>query len=392
MRNKIIHLTFRGYKNYFPKPEEPEFYSGGWASTQAEASVKQYPELVHEVWRAEYEIDIEKIGYFNNVKGRLFPYGKILKKYKLYPWKLIRELKKELNNNNVVINLHTVHTLSSIIIIFIFRNYPIVIHHHGDTPYRYQNSKSSFKKLIKSLFIRLDEKVLKHVDYFSVISKREKEYLVNIIGSQNVVIEQGRKFYSYYKPIEKLTARKKLGLPLDKKIILYVGYYYRLKGVDAILETYKKLKNKYDVLLIFAGGGVNDELYGKVKDADAIDLGIIDNDSLIEYFSAADVYILFSENSNLVQYGGFGTAPIEAMACNCPIVSTQLYNFPNNDWKYIGEIPQNRSDIYNCVERIFENPYNYTPRIKSQPFYDFEIILKSNFEEYNKLLKKYYDY
>lgn len=52
--------------------------------------------------------------------------------------------------------------------------------------------------------------------------------------------------------ISKESARKKLNIPLDKKIVVYTGHLYAWKGVDVLAQTIKKLSN--DTLIYFVGG------------------------------------------------------------------------------------------------------------------------------------------
>ncbi|TSC55295.1 MAG: group 1 glycosyl transferase, partial [Parcubacteria group bacterium Greene0416_79] len=60
-------------------------------------------------------------------------------------------------------------------------------------------------------------------------------------------------------PVSKEEARKRLGLPIDKRIILYTGsfFLYDWKGVDVLLEAaeqIKDLKFKISALFVLVGG------------------------------------------------------------------------------------------------------------------------------------------
>jgi glycosyltransferase involved in cell wall biosynthesis len=63
-------------------------------------------------------------------------------------------------------------------------------------------------------------------------------------------------------------ARKKVGLPQDKKIALYTGHLYTWKGVDTLAQAAELLKE--DHLVVFVGGTVQDvadftKKYGQSK-------------------------------------------------------------------------------------------------------------------------------
>ncbi len=389
-KNKVIHLYFRNYKSFFWNKDNPNYYFGGWASLQAKGMSKYSSEIQQEVWRPELETNKIRHSYHNDVKGKIFPFNEILKKYSLNPYSLIKSLYNECNNNNTIINLHYIHSIASIIIIFLFQNHPIFVHHHGSIPFKDKNKNGFIKKLLNFMLEKIDRYLLKKVDYFSVISKTEKNYLKQITGNNNIILEQGRKFYKNWKPINKVTARKKLDLPLNKKIIMYVGFYYKLKGVDALLEAYKKLKNEDDLSLLMIGGKPDDELYPEVQKSDAIDCGRVPNDEMKYYYSAADLYVTGAFNNSWVKYGGISTAVIESIACNTPVVSAQLNHFPNNNFKKVGDLPLNKEELYKYIKEVLNNPNKYSPRKYSKKYYDFEVVLSRNNEIYNHLINQYY--
>lgn len=383
---KIIHLTMRGNKKNFPKRDDPNFYLGGWASVQAIGLAKFSSKIKQEIWRPEHEIFYPRQFRSNGVISRLFPFKKISKKLYINPLNLLLELYRECKNNRIVIDLHYVHNLSSLIIVLLFQKFPLVVHHHGNIPYRYNNKKRGIKRLYRKIMCYIEELLLRKVDFFSVISKAERNYLVEVIKTKNVELEQGRKYYNQWGPIAKNKARLNLGLSPDQKIIIYVGRFFKLKGVDILLQVFKKLKEEFDLSLILIGGSSEDELYEDVAKSGALFFKYLPNHKLIEYYSASDVYVLYSE-TDIVQWGGLGTAIIEAMACNIPVVSSQLRHFPNNDWRYVGETPSNQNQLYYSIKKVLEHPEFYSPREISKKYYDFELVLERNLRIYSNLLK-----
>jgi glycosyltransferase involved in cell wall biosynthesis len=99
-------------------------------------------------------------------------------------------------------------------------------------------------------------------------------------------------------PLDQNVCKNKLGLSIDKKVILWIGNQSRKeKGFQLALDTILGLpKDKYAFCTIDK----------------------IEHKELLYYYNAADVFLLssLSEGSpNVVK---------EAMACNCPIVTTPV--------------------------------------------------------------------
>ncbi len=121
------------------------------------------------------------------------------------------------------------------------------------------------------------------------------------------------------KDIEKIPElRKKLNLPLDKKIFIYSGKFIERKNQREAIEGYLNMKNKDDTALLFIGGGKGqielEKIYGKYKN-------IIFRDEVYnvnEYLNACDVYISTSKSE------GLPNGVLEAMACGLPLVLSDI--------------------------------------------------------------------
>jgi D-inositol-3-phosphate glycosyltransferase len=134
-----------------------------------------------------------------------------------------------------------------------------------------------------------------------------------------------------FKPVDRISARRNLGLS-DEKVILYVGRIDPLKGIDQLVKTMPLLKNHDGLRLIIIGGDENSrEEVGKLQKL-ASDLGVSGNitfqglikqDRLAEYYSAADVCVVPS------YYESFGLVPLESLACGTPVVATDVGDLKN---------------------------------------------------------------
>lgn len=147
-----------------------------------------------------------------------------------------------------------------------------------------------------------------------------------IIASSKKVIEV-MEISSNFQPIEKKAARRLLGLPLEKTILLWVGRLHPVKDPLTVLRGFDLfLKNSPPerqpvFYLIFQNEDLLPEVQALLAASENLKkqvwlVGKIEHPQLENWFSAADFFTLGSK------YEGSGTALAEAMACGCvPVVS-----------------------------------------------------------------------
>jgi glycosyltransferase involved in cell wall biosynthesis len=121
---------------------------------------------------------------------------------------------------------------------------------------------------------------------------------------------------SFFSPIEKNKARKKLNLPLEKKLMLYGAMSATSDPRKGYVELIKALgmmpKGTDTELLVFGSCGSDYPFNLKNK---IHHLGLIDDELLPTLYSAADVMIVPSLQENL------SNAIMESLACGTPVIA-----------------------------------------------------------------------
>ena len=130
-----------------------------------------------------------------------------------------------------------------------------------------------------------------------------------------------------FRPQDKQAARKQLGFDSEDLILLYVGRFEPLKGIEGLLEAMSHLKRLRRLRLVLVGGDGDGAIESRRLKQKATNLGIedkvlfagrVDQKYLPPYYSSADVLVISSH------YESFGLVGLEALACGRPVVSTPV--------------------------------------------------------------------
>ena len=148
------------------------------------------------------------------------------------------------------------------------------------------------------------------------VSSQNRDYVVNagIVKSDIVkVFPNGYRKERFY-PRDKMESRKKFNFSKEAFIIGMVGSFDERKGTLRIQEACEKLEDVY-----FACAGKGEDMPNSSKCLWAMP---VNNDELPWFYSSLDVFVLPTQNE------GCCNAIVEAIACGCPIISSdKAFNY-----------------------------------------------------------------
>ena len=159
---------------------------------------------------------------------------------------------------------------------------------------------------------KLASKLIKDLSGVIAVSGQNKNALVKagVVAEEKVfVIPSGYRRDRIFKR-DKIESRKKLGLPLDKFIVGFCGSYGERKGVLRLEKAIDEIQD--DEIVMAAVGKGN----GAPTSKKCVLKGPIDHKDLSWFYSAIDVFAFPTYNE------GCCTAIVEAIACGCPIISS----------------------------------------------------------------------
>ena len=187
--------------------------------------------------------------------------------------------------------------------------------------------------------IRGEAEVMQSADRLIAATPQERAQMVWLYGADAAridVVPCGVDL-SLFRPIPQDEAKRVLGLPLERCIILFVGRIEPLKGIDTLLRAIALLAPEMpcwrdELAVVIIGGApgagveqVNAEL-SRLERLRA-ELGLQDlvtfmgaqaQDTLVYYYSAAEMVVMPSH------YESFGMVALEAMACGVPVIASKV--------------------------------------------------------------------
>ncbi len=394
---KVIHIAHVSHSYFLGEGEKDlkKLVLNDWYAKTSRQMKKFFPDIEQECWAPEKLEKKETKFRDSGVLFRFFPVS-FSPMYALdFSLPMLRELKKEIEkskkkNYKLIIHIHEIHNLHGLLIATFFKNQLLVVQHHGGSwPLKHVRQTKRYKLFFPFFLLGQlwENLVLKNVKCFYALSQDEMNYLKKVAPNSKVKFQTMGIDDFYFKQINKKTARKKLKLPLNKKIVLFIGRINTVKGIPYLLEAMKKLQaQSRDIELKIIGFGPEEDkfkeyvLKNNLKNVEF--LGGVFGEKKLLYLSAADALILPSSKE------GASVTIMEAMARNLPVVATDVGGIPlmiENRKNGILIKPRNSKEIVRGIKEILQLRMK---NIKKHAYkYKWEKIIKDTVSDYSELLK-----
>lgn len=184
-------------------------------------------------------------------------------------------------------------------------------------------------------------------DQTSILRRNIKNRFILGIPSEKINFQQ-------LTIIEKNNLRKKLNLPLDKKIIVTAGgeNKYAKIGKEHLLPIIHKILNKKTILIVI-GIEKNSQIWTRKN---IFPMGVIDfSEGFLDYLKIADLYLDSYPMSG-------GTALIDAINCGVPALSLKSTILQLDYFMKTSGFCLNKKDFISKAKRIL-NDYTYAQQI-----------------------------
>lgn len=143
---------------------------------------------------------------------------------------------------------------------------------------------------------------------------------------------------------------------INYPFILYVGQITRIKNVPRLIKALQILLNQYNIKhkLVLIGSPVDINILDLIRknnlQKNIILLSNIPDEDLVYFYNLADVFIFPS------LYEGFGLPVLEAMACGCPVITSNTSSLP----EVVGDVaikvnPTSVDEIVDAILSLVED-------------------------------------
>jgi teichuronic acid biosynthesis glycosyltransferase TuaC len=297
--------------------------------------------------------------------------------------RLLKRIRKQYRFD--VLNVHWAYPdgFAGILLGMVF-NVPVVVTAHGSDVYIY--SKYPGVRRLLSWTMNKANSVI------AVSKALKSEIEMMSTKSQVKVIPCAAVDPHRFRMLEKSQCRKELGLPEDKKIVLFVGNLVHVKGVIHLIEAFNILKDagQQNLLLILVGDGIDKPVlqdYVRRHDLEATVLvvGRKNHQEIPLWMNSADLFCLPSLSE------GMPNVVIEAMACGSPVVGTRVGGVPDIiKTENLGYVvpPADSAALSKAIARALSVEWNHQAISKFAQQMTWDTIARSYKSLFDSLLSK----
>lgn len=224
---------------------------------------------------------------------------------------------------------------------------------HDMTFFSHPQCHTRFKR---AYFTTLIPHTIRNADAISADSENTKQDIIAHLAttpSKIHTIHLG--IDTNFQPLDKKSAQQTLQKKynLNKPFILFVGMIEPRKNLNRLIDAYVSLKTATQLVIVGKKGWHMDSFFKKIKDLRTKEIvltGYVPDEDLPFFYTAADAFVYPS------LYEGFGLPVIEAMACGCPVVTSN-----NSSLKEIAEEaallinPENTQELADAMKKIIHD-------------------------------------
>lgn len=275
---------------------------------------------------------------------------------------IFKKIKRSLNlsSNLNLVHSHYIWPYGEIgTLIGYEKKIPTILSIHGSNLYQLAFKNDRWNRKIKL--------ILEKTDHLITVSNFLKNILIDrfhINLTKISLVPNGYDSKLFFpRKNDKLDIRKKLCIPVDKKILLNVANLWEVKDHFNLVKSLHILKNKRGDFLCFiiGEGPLKIKIKQLIKKLELQEnvflIGAINHELIPFWMNSADLFVLSSKSE------GFGIVLIEALACGIPCISTKNGGSEdiiiNQEIGYLVE-KEDPLDLSNKIEKALNRNWNHT--------------------------------
>ena len=374
------------YKN---RPGDGDaYFTYGFGSLYARKFKESFPDWEVQCWKADAFATKVLSKKIDGVDYLIFPARKI-GRAGFISSSMRKHAKQYITENpKTVFNVSSFDHLLHYQISRLGKTNPIFVQHHGESPAQH---KMGYSKGLKGLFWRfwsiIEKAAFERTHKVFLLDPGAAKFLP--VSQEQVDVRTTGVDSKLFSPVEKKLAREKLGLKPDAIYLLFVGRLNASKRADMLIESYLKLRKEFSTLqLILGGSSQTDPLFKQAEDSGAIVKGMIPQQEMPFWLSAADIYSLPLLDTAHI-FGGIGMLPVQAMFCNTPAVGSTLKCFPKEARDSVGICTSTQEELDEAIRIILSKELHFSNiREAALSRYSWESISSKTEKDYSEAIEK----
>lgn len=221
-------------------------------------------------------------------------------------------------------------SLYAVPILDLLEDTAFVMHFHG--PWGMESGAEGESRFKVGAKTSLERWVYRQAQHFIVLSDAFRKVLVrqfNVNPNNISIVPGGVDVARFNVNTPQQSARHRLGLPIDRPIVVSVRRLARRMGLENLIDAWKGVHSRCpEALLLIAGKGpLSGDLQHRIDENGLHDhvrlLGFVSEDDLPFLYRSADLSVLPTETLE-----GFGLTTIESMAAGTPVLVTPVGGLP----------------------------------------------------------------
>lgn len=204
-----------------------------------------------------------------------------------------------------------------------------------------------FSKAFSRFYKFLIPRIAKKAKHIVTVSKFSKEEIVELLKIKP------EKILVAYSAVSEIFSDSKKYRKSRKKYILTVGSIDPRKNLLRIIQAFHQIKNKeYKLLIVGSKRRVFSHAgqISKLSDKNILYVGYVSDKKLVDLYTHASLFVYPS------LYEGFGLPPLEAMACGCPVIVSNMPSLKETCGKAAYYIdPYNVEDLAQAIDSLIED-------------------------------------
>ena len=220
-------------------------------------------------------------------------------------------------NRPSMVNIHNLELLPILLIAKIFK-IKIVY-----DPHELETEKSNIKGLRKKFSKWLEYLLIKKVDHIFVVSENIADWYLKAYNIPRPTVLLNAPYAAHVKKTNYF--KDFFCLREDQIIFLYQGILGNGRGVDILLETFKKRKNDKIVIVFMGYGKLEEKIQFISKSSNNIFFHkVVPSNELLSYTASADIGVALMENISLSHYFCMPNKLLEYAMATLPVIVSNV--------------------------------------------------------------------